>query len=137
MIETLQAIATALSALLAIVTAAGALIKPIRDKFINIISDKKGRQEMLDKIESLTKAVDELNLKTEEQQKNLNGLTEGLTSTIRDTILKIYFETNHKDSISAWESENVRHLFESYQKLGGNSFVKDCVAEILEKPVNR
>lgn len=137
MIETLQAIATALSALLAVITAAGALIKPIRDKIVDAISDKKGRQELLDNIEQLNKAVKELSQKTETQQKDLDGLKEGLTSSIRDTILRIYFETNHKDSISAWESENIRHLFDAYKKLGGNSFVEDCVSEILEKPVNR
>lgn len=137
MIETLQAIATALSALLAVITAAGALIKPIRDKIVDAISDRKGRQELLDKIEHLSKSVEELSQKTETQQQDLEGLKEGLTSSIRDTILRIYFETNHKDSISAWESENIRHLFDAYKKLGGNSFVEDCVSEILEKPVNR
>ena len=74
MIETLQAIATALSALLAVITAAGALIKPIRDKIVDAISDRKGRQELLNKIEQLNNSVEELSQKTETQQKKVMSM---------------------------------------------------------------
>ena len=54
---------------------------------------------------------------------------EALKCLIRTEILNSYFKHQDKEKyqLTQWESENLHKLYESYQSLEGNSFVKDVV----------
>ena len=54
---------------------------------------------------------------------------ESLKCLLRTEILHAYFKhkDHHNETLTQWESENLHKLYESYQALDGNSFVKDVV----------
>lgn len=49
---------------------------------------------------------------------------------LRHNITRIYFTYKEKKEIPHFEKENVLSLFEQYEKLGGNSYIKSIVVEM-------
>lgn len=49
---------------------------------------------------------------------------------LRNTITHIYFKYKDSKKIPHYEKENVLYLYENYEKLNGNSYVKDIITNI-------
>lgn len=118
--------------IITIITLLTTLVKPLREKFVSLIVKSSGTDTLSEKIETLTKLLEETIKENETQKNELFKQSEALQSSLRNEILCIYFNCRNKDEITSWERENVIHLFESYKKLNGNSFIEKCVEEILE-----
>lgn len=58
---------------------------------------------------------------------NLEKLSDGTLSTLRNDILTCYYKCTEKGFRNEYDSENVHHMFDAYRELNGNSYVADIV----------
>ena len=133
--DILLIVSSAAGSIITILTLLSTLFKPFREKIISIIIKSSGTDTLSEKIDTLTKLLEETVKENETQKEIIEIQSEALQSSLRNDILQIYLKCKNKDGISNWERENVLHLYESYKKLNGNSFVEKCVNEILEMDV--
>lgn len=133
--ELITLIASISGSVITIITLATTLIKPVRKKFIDMISKCSDKDEITKKLDNVTNLLENTVNENEKQRQEIQILLESQQASLRNEILMIYFNSIHKDEISSWERENVLHLYDAYKKLNGNSFVEKCVEEILEIPV--
>lgn len=137
--------------IITIITLGIILIKPIRNAIAKKISGAytKGKedQEQYNQLEELMELVQEIkeDLKRGEflcvqNQDSINELMKALQSSLRNTIMHLYYKYTEEgsDGLPLYEKENIIHLYDAYSnKLNGNSFVKDCYEQLMELPVVR
>lgn len=111
------------------------IIKPVRDKFAEWITKTSDKENLSKKIDDLTTLVLAQIEQNQQQKAELDKQSEALTSTIRNTILMIYWKYKDSSTLPALERENIAHLQSSYAALGGNSFVESCCKELMSKPI--
>ncbi len=75
----------------------------------------------------LSSKVDDINA----QLKNVEG---GALSTLRNDILTCYYRCAEKGYCNDYDYTNIHHMFESYEKLKGNSFVADIIKRFDKLP---
>lgn len=79
----------------------------------------------------------ELNTNKEDIKKindSVDLIKEGILCSLRNKFLEIYIEVCDKGYKTQKEFENIEHIYDSYKKLGGNSFVESCYKEIKKLP---
>ena len=97
-----------------------AVSKKPKEKIRSMIREEakeatKDISEKVDTIEKKVKAADETDL-----------------AILRNTITHIYFKYKDTKKIPHFEKENVVSLYTQYEKLGGNSYIKDLMRKISE-----
>lgn len=131
----LTIISASCSSILTILSLLTVLVKPIREKFLEIIRNKKEKEELIESIEEIKKLLEEQKLQNKQQQEEILKINDALTSTIRNTILNIYLTKLNSETITAFEMENLEHLYSDYKKMGGNSFVENCMENLRNKKI--
>ncbi|MFV0394032.1 MAG: hypothetical protein ACK5LC_06510 [Coprobacillaceae bacterium] len=66
----------------------------------------------------------------EEKAKNDENHTKALLCVLRTDILHDYHKYRKRKSISSYGKENMLMAYESYKKLGGNSFIDSLIRDI-------
>ena len=133
--DTLTIISASCSSILTILSLLTVLVKPIRDKVLGIIRNKKEKEELIESIDEIKKLLEEQKLQNKQQQEEILKINDALTSTIRNTILNIYLSKLNSETITAFEMENLEHLYSDYKKMGGNSFVENCMENLRNKKI--
>ena len=118
MLEILTGILAALNTIIAIGGAATVILKKPK-QFIQKLF-KASIQENLDEVVELCNSINSKLDLTEEATK----------CGLRHSITKFYQEHFDKKQLSSYQLEDIIHLYESYQSLGGNSYVHELVDEI-------
>lgn len=95
----------------------------------------EGTKELKRSINDLKQETIVLSQKITVVEDNLSKQGEGLTSSLRNDIHKRYLECKTKGYRTSWDTQSVDHMFESYENLGGNSFVKECLEEFHNLPL--
>ena len=131
----LTIISASCSSILTILSLLTVLVKPIRDKVLGIIRNKKEKEELIESIEEIKKLLEEQKLQNNHQQEEILKINDALTSTIRNTILNIYLTKLNSETITAFEMENLEHLYSDYKRMGGNSFVENCMENLRNKKI--
>ena len=93
-----------------------------------------------EKVENIEKQLKEVVCLLEKQQKDdekfkadLELSREADLCLVRDRITHIYYKNLNKKTIKTYELENLSKLYSLYEKLGGNSYVRDIVRIMKEE----
>lgn len=89
---------------------------------------KERREEITEIVSNVIEAkTAPISLEVGEIKSQLDKVSDGTLSTLRNDILKRYYECNDKGYRTDYDYENIHHLYDSYHVLGGNSFVEDVM----------
>lgn len=69
--------------------------------------------------------------KTEEDKEWREVINKALQSLLRNELQKKYTLMNSRQYARPYEKQNVSYLYESYEKLGGNSYIKGLYDEMI------
>ena len=98
--------------------------------FFGLISakPKKAFKKMIrEEAEAANESIEE---KLKDITKRLDEVDQNDLVLIRNTITHIYFKYKDDKKIPQYEKQNVLYLYERYEKLNGNSYVKEIVQTI-------
>ena len=147
----LSIIAGGAGSLITIITFCTLVFKPLRERFIKWIRKIMNREEIdkeivsvndkfnkeisgiNEKIDKLTELVEKTVVQNDNLQSEMSKQSEALKASLRNSILKIYYDCKTKGYITTFQLQNVTELFENYKALGGNSFISHLMDEILNK----
>lgn len=59
--------------------------------------------------------------------------SEAMKCLLRDSITGIYYKHLKEGELHAYELEDLTHLYDSYKKLGGNSYVENIYKQMTEE----
>ena len=117
------------SSIVTIITLTSIIVKPIRKKIVKWIRDTshtatadKNAQQLVELNNKMTTILNEF------EKSKQNDLC-----MIRHMITQIYYNNIGSTKIRAREREDMESLYDRYEKLGGNSYVKQIVKEMREK----
>lgn len=130
-LEILKVIGGAAGALVTIITFFTLISKRPRAALRRIIREesKEANKELADKLEELeTKSKERFD---KIDKKNLESDETNL-AMLRNTITHIYFKYKDVKKIPHYEKENLISLYERYQQLHGNHYVKMIVDEMKD-----
>ena len=94
--------------------------------------DLRKQNEVLDKQNAI---LDAQNIKLDEIIKGNEELKQGTMQLLGSEIDRVYFKYKGRDSIPLSEYENIKQVFEIYDKLGGNGVRKKHWIQIDHLPV--
>ena len=93
------------------------------------------RKEHLDEIRTvITEEIAPVNKKLNTISDRLEKVGNGTLSSLRNDILRCYYDCLAKGYRNDFDYENIHDLFESYENLNGNSFVADVLARFDALP---
>lgn len=131
-INTIASYCGSISAIIALVIL---IVKPIRTKFVELITKTSGKDDINTKIDTLTELVQKQVEQNEIINTELQKQSMALQATLRNSILDIYNENIEKGYMTMYGKQNLAELFKQYEALGGNCFVHDCVFELNNLPI--
>ena len=111
------------------------IVKPIRNKFVSWISKTADTDNINKKIDRLTELVETTIDQNKELQAEIEKLGHGLQSSLRNSILNLYYKCMARGSITMFEKQNLMEMYDSYTDLKGNHFIKDCYESLCLLPV--
>ena len=121
-----------ISAIIALVVL---VVKPVRNKFVDLITKTSNRDELNSKIDNLTELVEKQVKQNDNINVELKKQSMALQASLRNSILDIYNDSIAKGHMTMFEKQNLSKLFSEYKNLQGNSFICDLVNELNELPV--
>lgn len=117
------------SSILTLITFVGFVIKPIRKKIVNWIRNSADSKMIIENAQQLKEINEKMtSLVNESEASKANDLC-----MIRHAITEMYYDHIGDDTMRAREKEDLEFLYERYEKLGGNSYVRQIVKELREK----
>ena len=131
-INTIASYCGSISAIIALVVL---VVKPIRNKFVDLITKTSNRDELNSKIDNLTELVEKQVAQNDVINAELKKQSMALQASLRNSILDIYNDSIAKGHMTMFEKQNLSKLFSEYKNLQGNSFICDLVNELNELPV--
>ena len=131
-INTIASYCGSVSAIIALVVL---VVKPIRNKFVDLITKTSNRDELNSKIDNLTELVEKQVTQNDVINAELKKQSMALQASLRNSILDIYNDSIAKGHMTMFEKQNLSKLFSEYKNLQGNSFICDLVNELNELPV--
>ena len=133
-LEVIKTIGGALGTLLTVSAVVTLLVKPVREKFTKWVRKTSDSDDITDKIDNLTGLVEKSIKQNEELQTEMHKQSDALQASLRNSILNLYYKCMARESITLFERQNLLQLYENYQNLKGNSFIHDCVEQLLALP---
>lgn len=115
-----QNIGSIVGILITLVTFWGIISKRPKDALRRLI-----REETTEGVKDMKKEIGEI-------KEKINSKDATDLAILRNTITHIYFKYKDEKKIPHYEKENTLSLFEQYEKLGGNSYIKDIMNKISE-----
>lgn len=117
-VEVMEIVGSIIGTILTIMTFVGIISKKPKEWFRRLI-----REESIAANQGLVTQLTEI-------QNHLKESDETDQTILRNNITHIYFKYKKDKQIPHFEKENVLYLAEQYNKLNGNSYVKQIVEEI-------
>ena len=111
------------------------LCKPLRNKIAGWIRKTSHMEETRAAVDEVRAMMQQLMAAEESKQAMLRLFKESQLSLLRDSITDLYFKYLPKKEVPTYERKDMVKLFESYRKLGGNSYVQTIYEEFMEWPV--
>ena len=131
-INTIASYCGSISAIIALIVL---VVKPIRNKFVDLITKTSNRDELNTKIDNLTELVEKQVAQNDIINAELQKQSMALQASLRNSILVIYNDSIAKGHMTMFEKQNLSKLFSEYKNLQGNSFICDLVNELNDMPV--
>lgn len=125
-----------------VITLITLLSKNIRSalfSFINHkINDDKSKEQfndLLNAISEIKAEVGEIKVEIQCQRDKDIDEVESIKCILRHILTGLYYKYTSEGSIPALERENVTFLYNAYDSLKGNSYVKQCYDELMKLQV--
>lgn len=133
--EIIKDIATVIGLVLSAITLITLCCKPLRRKIGNVIRKASNMEETSQYLDEVRAITQQLMAAEDQKQALLEHFRESQLSLLRDSITRLYFKYLPEKKVPAYGRRDMVDLFESYEKLGGNSYVKTIYEEFMEWPV--
>ena len=118
-----------ISSIITLVTFVGLIVKPIRKKIVNWIRNSADSKLVNENARQLKEINEKMNSLIEESEASkANDLC-----MIRHAITQMYYAHINNDTMRVREKEDLEFLYDRYDKLGGNSYVRQIVKELRDK----
>ena len=128
-------IGAVIGVVLSCITLITLLCKPLRNKIAGWIRKTSHMEETRAAVDEVRAMMQQLMAAEESKQAMLRLFKESQLSLLRDSITDLYFKYLPKKEVPTYERKDMVNLFESYRKLGGNSYVQTIYEEFMEWPV--
>ena len=128
-------IGAVIGVVLSCITLITLLCKPLRNKIAGWIRKTSHMEETRAAADAARAMMQQLMAAEESKQAMLRLFKESQLSLLRDSITDLYFKYLPKKEVPTYERKDMVKLFESYRKLGGNSYVQTIYEEFMEWPV--
>lgn len=132
LISTAGGICGALTTIIAFIVL---VFKPIRSKFIAWIGKTADTDNINKKIDKLTGLVEKSIEQNEELRKDIDDLRKGLQSSLRNSILNLYYKCMSRGTITMFEKQNLMEMYASYVGLKGDQFITSCYEACCSLPI--
>lgn len=115
-----QTIGAVIGVILTLITFWGIISKKPKEKIRTAFREeaKEANKELYDKINKIVEKI--------------KGADKTDTALLRNAITSIYFQYKDIKQIPHYQKENVLSLYEQYERLGGNSYIKNVIKEIQD-----
>ena len=133
--EIIKDIATVIGLILSAITLITLCCKPLRKKIGNVIRKASNMEETSQALEEVRAMMQQIMATEESKQELMTHFQESQLSLLRDSITRLYFKYLPEKQVPAYGRKDMVNLFESYEKLGGNSYAKTIYEEFMDWPV--
>ena len=133
--EIITNIGAIIGVVLSCITLVTLLCKPLRKKIAGWIRKTSHMEETRAAVDEVRAMMQQLMATEESKQAMLQLFKESQLSLLRDSITDLYFKYLPEKRVPVYERKDMIKLFESYEKLGGNSYVKTIYEEFIDWPV--
>ena len=133
--EIIKDIATVIGLILSAITLITLCCKPLRRKIGNVIRKASNMEETSQALDEVRAMMQQIMATEESKQELMTHFQESQLSLLRDSITRLYFKYLPEKQVPAYGRKDMVNLFESYQKLGGNSYVRTIYEEFMDWPV--
>ena len=133
--EVVKNMGTVIGLVLSAITLITLCCKPLRKKIGNVIRKVSNVQETSEAVEEVRAMMQQLTAAQESNQAMMENFKESQLSLLRDSITQLYFKYLPDKQVPAYGRKDMVNLFEAYEKLGGNSYVKTVYEEFMDWPV--
>lgn len=133
--EVVKNIGTVIGLVLSVITLITLCCKPLRRKIGNVIRKASNMEETSGALEEVRAMIQQMVAAQEVNQELMAHFQESQLSLLRDSITRLYFKYLPEKQVPAYGRKDMVNLFESYQKLGGNSYVRTIYEEFMDWPV--
>ena len=117
-----------------ITTVVGVIVKCTMSKEFekqNRLKELEEREKSIKRSEELQRELSlqlgPIDKKLDAIEDKVNKSTNGTLSSLRNDILTCYYRCKEKGYRNDYDYQNIHDLFEAYEELGGNSFIKDIM----------
>ena len=129
--EAFTSVISILSSVLGLIVTLGVILCTTIPNIRKKIKESFAKDEQVENIEKQLREVVALLEKQQRQDEtfkaDLELSREADLCLVRDRITHIYYKNLNKKTIKTYELENISKLYSLYEKLGGNSYVRDIV----------
>ena len=130
--EVVKNIGTVIGLVLSAITLITLCCKPLRRKMGNVIRKASNMEETSAALEEVRAMLQQMVATQEVNQELMTHFQESQLSLLRDSIIRLYFKYLPERQVPAYGRKDMVNLFESYQKLGGNSYVRTIYEEFMD-----
>lgn len=99
------------------------------------LEDRRRADETEELISRIKIIVQPLNDKLDKVDTKLSATSAGTLATLRNDILTCYYRCREKGYRNDYDYQNIHDLYEAYDALDGNSFIKDIMDRFDKLPV--
>lgn len=129
--EIVKDIGTIIGVTLSIMTLLTLCCKPLRKRIGNSIRKAADTEQTGERLDELRAMMQQLMATEEEKRQALEQFRESQLSLLRDSITRLYFKYLPDKQVPSYERKDMVKLFESYEQLGGNSYVRTIYEEFM------
>ena len=133
--EVVKNIGTVIGLVLSAITLITLCCKPLRRKIGNVVRKASNMEETSQALDEVRAMMQQIMATEESKQELMTHFQESQLSLLRDSITRLYFKYLPEKQVPAYGRKDMVNLFESYQKLGGNSYVRTIYEEFMDWPV--
>lgn len=130
--EVVKNIGTVIGLVLSVITLITLCCKPLRRKIGNVIRKASNMEETSQALDEVRAMMQQIMATEESNQAMMENFKESQLSLLRDSITRLYFKYLPEKQVPTYGRKDMVNLFESYQRLGGNSYVRTIYEEFME-----
>ena len=130
--EIVKGIGTIIGVILSFITLLTLFCKPLRKRIGNSIRKAADTEQTGERLDELRAMMQQVMASGEERRQAIEQFRESQLSLLRDSITRLYFKYLPDKQVPSYERKDMTELFSSYEKLGGNSYVKTIYEEFME-----
>lgn len=130
--DIIRDIGAIIGVILSVIALLTMFFKPVRKRIVNSIRKASRTDETTERLDELRAMMQQVMASGEERRQAIEQFRESQLSLLRDSITRLYFKYLPDKQVPSYERKDMTELFSSYEKMGGNSYVKTIYEEFME-----